>query len=109
VYDDGDGAVTPLTKKINVSHRVYVISASGSVIITCCVVSTAVCMVLICPAFTAALLLLSVLLVLLQSVPRFIFFKAGQEIDNFATREKEKVAQAILKHAPAGVELGDWE
>jgi thioredoxin-like negative regulator of GroEL len=46
---------------------------------------------------------------LLQSVPRFIFFKAGQEIDNFATREKEKVAQAILKHAPAGVELGDWE
>lgn len=44
-----------------------------------------------------------------QSVPRFIFFKDGQEVDNFATREKEKVAAAILKHAPAGVELGDWE
>jgi thioredoxin-like negative regulator of GroEL len=42
-------------------------------------------------------------------VPRFIFFKDGREVDNFATREKEKVAAAILKHAPAGVELGNWE
>lgn len=44
-----------------------------------------------------------------RSVPRFLFFKAGKEVDNFATREKDKVAAAILQHAPAGVELGDWE
>lgn len=44
-----------------------------------------------------------------RSVPRFVFLKDGQEVDNFATREKEKVAEAILKHAPAGVELGDWQ
>ena len=49
------------------------------------------------------------LLLLLQSVPRFIFFKDGKEVDNFATRDKDKVAAAILQHAPAGVELGDWQ
>jgi hypothetical protein len=42
-------------------------------------------------------------------VPRFLFFKDGKEVDNFATRDKIKVAEAVLKHAPAGVELGDWK
>lgn len=44
-----------------------------------------------------------------QSVPRFIFFRGGAEVDNFATRDKDKVAAAVLRHAPPGVELGDWE
>lgn len=51
----------------------------------------------------------SVLFACLQSVPRFLFFKDGKEVDNFATRDKNKVAEAVLKHAPAGVELGDWK
>jgi hypothetical protein len=41
-------------------------------------------------------------------VPRFVFLKAGQEVDNFATREQDRVAAAILEHAPPGVRLGDW-
>eukprot|EP00878_Enallax_costatus_P009146 GHUV01009560.1.p1 GENE.GHUV01009560.1~~GHUV01009560.1.p1 ORF type:complete len:233 (+),score=63.30 GHUV01009560.1:599-1297(+) len=45
-----------------------------------------------------------------RSVPKFIFFKAGQQVDNFSTRDKDKVAQAILKYAePGSVEFGDWK
>jgi thioredoxin-like negative regulator of GroEL len=42
-------------------------------------------------------------------VPKFIFFKDGQQLDSFSTRDKAKVAEAILKHAePGSVEFGDW-
>lgn len=46
---------------------------------------------------------------LLQSVPKFIFLKNGEQLDSFSTRDKKKVAEAIIKHAePGSVELGDW-
>eukprot|EP00775_Hariotina_reticulata_P011568 gene11568-11712_t len=46
----------------------------------------------------------------IRSVPRFVFFKNGVELESFATRDKEKVAAAILKHAePGSVEFGDWQ
>jgi hypothetical protein len=39
-----------------------------------------------------------------------VFFKNGIELESFATRDKEKVAAAILKHAePGSVEFGDWK
>jgi thioredoxin-like negative regulator of GroEL len=44
-----------------------------------------------------------------RSVPKFIFFKGGQQLDSFSTRDKAKVAEAILKHAePGTIEFGDW-
>ncbi|KAF8066341.1 ENGASE2 [Scenedesmus sp. PABB004] len=44
-----------------------------------------------------------------RSVPKFIFFKGGRELEAFSTRDKAKVAAAILKHAePGSVEFGDW-
>jgi hypothetical protein len=44
-----------------------------------------------------------------RSVPKFVFFKDGQQLESFSTREKAKVAEAILKHAePGSVEFGDW-
>jgi hypothetical protein len=33
-----------------------------------------------------------------QNVPLFIFFKGGQEIERFATREKTRIAEAINRH-----------
>jgi len=30
-----------------------------------------------------------------QNVPLFVFYKAGQEVERFATRDKERVAEAI--------------
>jgi thioredoxin-like negative regulator of GroEL len=46
----------------------------------------------------------------IRSVPKFLFFKGGQQVDSFSTRDKSKVAAAILKHAePGSVEFGDWQ
>lgn len=62
VYDDEEGAVTPLCKQLNI-----------------------------------------------RSVPRFVFFKAGRQVEAFATREQAKVAAAIIQHAePGSIQFGDW-
>jgi hypothetical protein len=34
-----------------------------------------------------------------QNVPQFVFWKAGEEVDRFATRDKAKVAEAITRHS----------
>lgn len=44
-----------------------------------------------------------------RSVPKFVFFKNGRQLESFSTRDKAKVADAILKHAePGTIEFGDW-
>ncbi|KAF6265411.1 hypothetical protein COO60DRAFT_1633537 [Scenedesmus sp. NREL 46B-D3] len=44
-----------------------------------------------------------------RGVPKFIFFKGGLQLESFSTRDKVKVAEAILKHAePGTIEFGDW-
>ncbi|KAK9835863.1 hypothetical protein WJX74_009714 [Apatococcus lobatus] len=40
----------------------------------------------------------------IRAVPMFYFFKAGKEIDHFATREKGKIIDAIEKYVP-GVDM----
>jgi thioredoxin 1 len=37
-----------------------------------------------------------------HSVPMFKFFRGGDEVESFATRDKARVADAINRHAGAG-------
>lgn len=37
-----------------------------------------------------------------KSVPMFKFFRAGEELESFATRERARIAEAINKHAGEG-------
>ena len=44
----------------------------------------------------------------IRAVPQFDFYKGGQLVDRFATRDKARIAEAINRHAGEGtVELSE--
>lgn len=42
----------------------------------------------------------------IQAVPMFKFYKAGREVESFATREKSRIAAAIKKHSNVDIDMG---